>query len=93
MKTNQTAEKMGETKKLKFGGIEYTVTPIEVIRRQPESPVDYDLEDGSTIRVVNPVTLVYRLEGMTDPEGNPGYLVKTGTSVTVVRSNREKTVN
>ena len=84
---------MGETKRINLGGIEYTVTEVTVTDREKEPPLTYELEDGAVIRVANPVTVVYRLDGTSDAEGNPGYVVKTGTSVTVVKGPRKSARN
>jgi len=45
----------------------------------------YDLEDGSTIRMKLVVTEIFRVEGEYDPENNPVYVIKSG-NMAVVKS-------
>ncbi len=75
---------MAERKKITIGGISYDVTELNALQRE-EHVNEYELEDGAIIRVANPSLVIYRVEGPVDPEGNPGYFVKNGTSVIVVR--------
>jgi hypothetical protein len=75
-------------KKLPIGGTFVDVLQLDVAKRGKEDLVEYELEDGAVIRVANPVVIAYRLDHLRDPEGNPGYIVKLGTSVTVVRGPR-----
>ena len=44
---------------------------------------EYDLEDGTTIRLKAVVTDVVRLNGEYDQEGNPVYVVKSGNMMVV----------
>ncbi len=44
---------------------------------------EYDLEDGSTIRMKAVVSDIMRLTGEFDPEGNPIYLVKSANMMVV----------
>jgi len=44
---------------------------------------EYDLEDGSTLRMKAVVSEIVRVEGQYDPENNPVYLVKSGNMVVV----------
>lgn len=76
---------MGETRKISLGGVEATVTEVEIAHRRREEVNEYELADGSVIRVANPTLVVFRVEGARDPEGNPVYIVKVGTSVSFVR--------
>ncbi len=76
---------MGETKTLKFGGASIDVTEVDVTHKRQEPFSEYELEDGAIIRVANPTLVVYRVDSQRDAEGNPGYMVKIGTSVVVVR--------
>jgi len=78
--------------KLTIGAYTVEVTPLEIVHRR-EQPNEYELEDGTIIRVVNPTVIVYRIEGQRDYEGHPAYWVKNGTSVIVVRGSRESTKN
>ena len=72
-------------------GVPVEVTEVQVVKHHVEEQNEYELEDGAIIRVPNPATVVYRVEGPVDAEGNPGYLVKVGTSVTIVRGPRKLT--
>lgn len=84
---------MSETKKISLGGAEVTVTEVEIAARRREEVNEYELKDGSVIRVANQALVVYRVEGSRDLEGNPVYLVKVGTSVSVVRSRKPASSN
>lgn len=44
---------------------------------------EYDLEDGTTIRLKAVVTDIVRLNGEYDQEGNPVYIVKSGNMMVV----------
>ena len=44
---------------------------------------EYDLEDGSTVRMKTVVTDVIRLEDIYDREGNPVYTIKSGNMVVI----------
>jgi hypothetical protein len=44
---------------------------------------EYDLEDGSTVRMKAVVTEIVRVDGEFDPEGNPIYMVKAGNMIVV----------
>lgn len=46
---------------------------------------EYDLEDGSTIRMKLVVTEILRVQGEYDPENNPVYVIKSG-NMAVVKS-------
>jgi len=81
---------VGETKKVSLGGTDYTVTEVEIKKRIREEPNEYELEDGTIIRVANPTMVVYRMDSWHDPEGNPGYYVKLGTTVTVIRGSKSQ---
>ncbi|MBF6568091.1 MAG: hypothetical protein IVW54_04350 [Candidatus Binataceae bacterium] len=68
---------------IKLGGSDVEVTQVEITRRN-ETPFEYDLEDGATIRVANTAGVVYRMD-QTDEQGNPFYIIKSGLSVVVVK--------
>ena len=76
---------MAERKTLNLGGRNVEVTELEIKHRRREEPNEYELEDGTIIRVSSPSLVVYRMEGAPDLEGNPTFLVKTGISTVVVR--------
>jgi hypothetical protein len=80
----------GKKRQVTLGGVTVEVTQIEIVDRRHEQPNEYELADGSIIRVTNPTTVVYRIEGPKDLEGNPAYYVKNGTSVTVVQGPRQE---
>jgi len=46
---------------------------------------EYDLEDGTTVRMKAVVSEIVRLQGEYDPEKNPVYLVKA-SNVLIVKS-------
>ena len=46
---------------------------------------EYDLEDGSIIRMKLVVTEILRVQGEYDPENNPAYVIKSGI-IAVVKS-------
>ncbi len=82
---------MAEIKKYSFpGGVTVDVTEIEIVNRLREAINEYELEDGTVIRVANPTLVVYRIEGPRDYEGNPSYFVKNGTTVIVVKGPHNK---
>ncbi|HKV55741.1 MAG TPA: hypothetical protein VJN94_13995 [Candidatus Binataceae bacterium] len=78
------AARVAETKTLNIGGLTVTVMEVKIARKVIESVNEYELDDGSTIRVSNPALVVYRLEDIKDGDGNHGYIVKNGTAVVVV---------
>lgn len=80
-----------ERKTITLGGNALDVVQLDVTKRGAELVAEYELEDGAVIRVANPVALAYRLDHIRDAEGNPGYVVKLGTSVTVIRGPRSDT--
>ena len=75
-----------EQKILKLGDREVPVTELDITKRSNENLAEYLLEDGSIIRVANPVVIVYRMNDAFDVDGSPLYLVKIGTSVTTVKA-------
>lgn len=78
-----------KTQKLTIGGTSVGVTEVEIVKRLREQANEYELEDGSVIRVSNPSLVVLRLEGVRDNEGNPAYYVRNGTAVIVVKGPRQ----
>ena len=80
---------MAQTKTtLRLLGKDVPATEVPIINRI-EEPMELQLEDGSLIRVVAPVTSVLRIDNEWDGEGNPVYLVKNGVAVTVIRAKDE----
>src|SRR5271166_654988 len=75
-----------ETKtKLNLLGRDVDVTEVPIVERH-ETPAEYHLEDDSVVRFATVATAVYRLDGQYDMEGNPIYLIKNGTVVTVIHA-------
>ncbi len=69
--------------KLPLGSVELEGTEVEVKERK-EAVNEYELEDGSVIRVVNVATQIIRLDGTFDSDGNPIYIVRGGNVVTAI---------
>ena len=69
--------------KLPVGSVEIEATEVPVKERN-EAVNEYQLEDGSVIRVVNVATQIIRLDGTFDSDGNPIYVVRTGNVVTTI---------
>lgn len=69
-----------------MGDREVAITQLDIVTRSGECIAEYLLEDESIIRVSNVAAVVYRVDDSFDPEGNPLYLVKLGTSVTTVKA-------
>jgi hypothetical protein len=74
---------VGERKNISSGGMSFDVEEMTAVDRK-EQYNEYMLDDGAVIRVSNPATVIYKVVGSSDMEGNPSYLVKLGTAVTVV---------
>jgi hypothetical protein len=74
---------------LKYYGVEIPVTEVPIVRRS-EIPSEYELEDGTIIRVSTPVAAVLRVDGFPDPEGNPIFWVRNGTVVNMIEGPRDK---
>jgi hypothetical protein len=75
---------VGEQKHIDSGGMSFDVEEMAAVDKK-EQYNEYMLEDGAIIRVSNPATIIYKVVGSSDMEGNPSYVVKLGTAVTVVR--------
>jgi hypothetical protein len=56
-----------------------------------ELPSEYELEDGSVLRVRNVATQILRVEGQFTPDGRPVYLVLTAPAVAVKSSTLKPT--
>lgn len=80
---------MAETKStLRLLGKDVPVTEVPITTRK-ELPAEYELEDGTFLRIAAPVTTVFRIDGEFDAEGNPLYFVRNGVAVTVVRAGNQ----
>lgn len=53
------------------------------ITSMKEAVNEYELEDGSILRVRNVATAILRVEGQRNPDGSPVYLVLTAPAVTI----------
>ncbi len=72
-------------KKIKIPLFGHDVEATDVpISKSTENYNEYELEDGSTIRLKVVATSILRIDGQYTPEGDPIYLVKNGQVVTVV---------
>jgi hypothetical protein len=75
---------MGERRRrLNLGDRTVEVADVNIVTRKGESVAEYELEDGTVIRVATPITSVFRMDSY-DIEGKPIYLAIPGTAVTVV---------
>jgi len=70
--------------KVPFQGREVDATEIEFQTRK-EDWNEYQLMDGSVVRMKLVVSEIFRLEGEFDAEGNPVYHIKSA-NVAVVKS-------
>jgi hypothetical protein len=85
------AEGQKQTVTFPVGGTTVEAVPVEITKRLHEEPNEYELADGSVIRVTNPTVVVYRVKnGPKDWKGSPGYYVENGTSVIVVKPPTEE---
>jgi hypothetical protein len=77
---------MPETKKkIRLLGRDVDVTEVPIVKSE-EPFCEYELEDGSKIRVKHVVTSFVRIDGEFAPDGRPLYLVFAGPVVTVLSS-------
>ena len=78
-------------KKIKIPLFGHDVEATDVpISKSTENYNEYELEDGSTIRLKVVATSILRIDGQYTPEGDPIYLVKNGQVVTVVDAPKVK---
>jgi hypothetical protein len=78
--------KMPETKKtIKVLGFDLKVSDVP-IKSANESFADYELEDGSKIRVKFVASAFLRVDGEYAPDGKPVYLVFSAPAVNVISS-------
>jgi len=75
-------------KKIKILGMDVDAVDVPITRAN-ETTSEYELEDGSILRVKNVANSFLRLEGQFNPDGTPIYLVQGGPVVTVVGSAKE----
>lgn len=70
--------------KINFQGQEVDATEVEFQTRK-EDWNEYQLMDGSAIKMKLVVSQIFRIDGMYDAEGNPAYQIKS-TNVAAVTS-------
>lgn len=68
--------------KINWGGREVEALSVR-FRSVREEWNEYDLEDGTTIKMKAVVSDIVRVDGHYDQEGNPVYLVKSSNVVVV----------
>lgn len=61
---------------VQWEGQERNAVPVEVTGSSEPWSV-YMLEDGTTLKLKNTLTGVYRIEGAYDPDGNPAYATRS----------------
>jgi hypothetical protein len=73
---------MSERKRVVVNGREVQATPLE-FRPVSEPWAEYMVEDGSKIRVRTIAAEILRIDGETDADGNPLYIVRSGNVMSV----------
>jgi hypothetical protein len=63
-----------------------TITDVDIVKRS-EAVAEYELSDGSIVRVMNPVFGMVRCEGQFDQMGNPIYFVQNSVVTMTVSAN------
>jgi hypothetical protein len=77
-----------EPKTIQVFGTTLNVVPVEV-KKAEEPSSEYELSDGSVLRVKSILTEVMKLHNQRDPvSGHPLYLVRTNPVVTVIKSTK-----
>ena len=74
-----------QKRKMAVLGTEMDVADVP-IKKATEFFNEYELEDGSVLKVKNVATSILRLEGQYTPDGKPIYLVLTSPAVNVATS-------
>ena len=78
---------MAEQKKtIKLLGNDIAVSDVPITKALVEHFSEYELEDGSVIRVKSTPNSVLRVEGQYNLDGSPLYIVLTTPVVNVLRS-------
>lgn len=76
---------MAETKKvLKLFGNDVTVSDVPIKSALNETFAEYELEDGSKLRVKFVASAFLRVEGEYSPDGKPVYLALSAPAVNVL---------
>jgi len=77
-------KEVSETPKMNFQGREVDATDVEFQTRK-EDWNEYQLMDGTIIKMKLVVSQIFRIDGTYDNEGNPAYQIKS-TNVAAVSS-------
>jgi hypothetical protein len=81
---------MPETKRiLKLFGNDVTVTDVPIKLASNEDFADYELEDGSKVRVKFVASAFLRIDGEYTPDGRPVYLALSAPAVNVTSAPKE----
>jgi len=70
--------------KVNFRGQEFDATEVDFQTRK-EDWSEYQLMDGTVIKMKLVVSEIFRIEGVYDNEGNPAYQIKS-TNLPVIKS-------
>jgi hypothetical protein len=74
-----------QKKKIPLFGTELEVADVPVLDSK-EPYYEYDLEDGSHLRVKHVATAILRIEGQFLPDGSPVYFIMSSPVISVVSS-------
>lgn len=72
-------------KTIKIFGFDVNVTEIPVAKPADEKFTEYELEDGTVLKVKHVLTSVVQVDGQTLPDGTPVYLVSSTPVVSVIK--------
>jgi hypothetical protein len=64
-------------------GHDSAVTEVPIVSTK-EIAAEYELEDGSSLRVRHLATAIFRIDGVYDADGAPVYLVKSSAAPLVL---------
>ena len=70
-------------------GKDTEVVDVPIVKMHEPSN-DYELEDGTVLRVRNAASAILRIEGQSNADGTPLYFVMTTPVVTVVSTRQSK---
>ena len=74
---------MARKTRIQYLGKEVDATSLD-FKTLSENWNEYEVEDGSRLRVKSVATEVLRVDGSFDADNNPTYLLKAGNVLTVV---------
>lgn len=81
---------MPETNRvIKLFGNDVRVTDVPIKSASHEDFADYELEDGSKLRVKFVASAFFRIEGEYTPDGRPVYLALSAPAVNVTSAPKE----